>query len=70
MAKIANEALNRLSVEAFKNTEKNPFVVVLDDVRSLHNVGSVFRTCDAFLATSLYLCGITGTPPDREIHKT
>jgi 23S rRNA (guanosine2251-2'-O)-methyltransferase len=70
MAKIANEALNRLSVEAFKNTEKNPFVVVLDDVRSLHNVGSVFRTCDAFLAESLYLCGITGTPPDREIHKT
>jgi 23S rRNA (guanosine2251-2'-O)-methyltransferase len=70
MAKITNEALGRLSVEDFKNTKKNPLALILDDVRSLHNVGSVFRTCDAFLVEKLYLCGITGQPPDREIHKT
>ncbi len=70
MTKISNEALGRLTVEAFKATKKNHFIVLLDDVRSLHNVGSAFRTCDAFLAEKLFLCGITGTPPDREIHKT
>ena len=70
MAKIKNENLGRLTPEAFRTRKKNDFVVVLDDVRSLHNVGSVFRTCDAFLAEKLYLCGITGTPPDREIRKT
>lgn len=62
--------LNRLSVEDFKNVEKNPFVFVLDDIRSLNNVGSVFRTADAFRAQKIYLCGLTGTPPHRDITKT
>jgi tRNA G18 (ribose-2'-O)-methylase SpoU len=70
MAKTLNEDLGRLSLEDFKQTPKNSFIVILDDVRSLHNVGSAFRTCDAFLAEKLLLCGITGTPPDREIRKT
>jgi 23S rRNA (guanosine2251-2'-O)-methyltransferase len=70
MEKLPVSALGRLTVQEFKNTKKYPFVVVLDDVRSLSNVGSVFRTCDVFLAEKLYLCGITGTPPDREIQKT
>ncbi len=62
--------MNRLSVEAFKEAEKLPLIVVLDDVRSLYNVGSVFRTCDAFRIEAVYLCGITATPPHVEIHKT
>lgn len=62
--------LNRLSVEEFKNRHKIPLVVVLDNIRSLNNVGSVFRTSDAFLVQSIYLCGITATPPNAEIHKT
>lgn len=70
MRKISNDELNRISVDTFKNTEKNPFVLLLDDVRSMHNVGSAFRTADAFLAEKIYLCGITGTPPHREINKT
>ena len=70
MTKIPNEALGRLTIEEFKAAKKNNFAIVLDDIRSLHNVGSAFRTCDAFLAGKIYLCGITGTPPDREIHKT
>lgn len=64
------DELNRKSVEEFKKSEKKPFVVVLDNIRSLHNVGSVFRTSDAFMASKIYLCGITGTPPNREITKT
>ncbi len=64
------EELNRLSVDDFKKTPKNPFVLLLDNVRSAHNVGSAFRTADAFLAEKIYLCGITGTPPNREITKT
>jgi len=70
MRKLQNEELNRISVESFKNKKKNPFVLVLDNVRSMHNVGSAFRTADAFLAEKMYLCGITGTPPHREITKT
>jgi 23S rRNA (guanosine2251-2'-O)-methyltransferase len=64
------EELGRLSVHEFKGSEKLPLVVVLDNVRSLHNVGSAFRTCDAFRISTLYLTGITGTPPHREIHKS
>lgn len=62
--------LNRLTPEAFKESEKIPLVVVLDHVRSLHNVGSVFRTSDAFRVEAVYLCGITACPPHAEIHKT
>ena len=62
--------MNRLTVEEFKEEKKTPLVVVLDNVRSLHNVGSVFRTGDAFLVEAVYLCGITSTPPHAEIHKT
>lgn len=62
--------MNRLSVEEFKEAEKLPLTVVLDDVRSLYNVGSVFRTCDAFRVEAIFLCGITATPPHAEIHKT
>ncbi|HEV7230829.1 MAG TPA: RNA methyltransferase [Bacteroidia bacterium] len=70
MRKTSNEELNRLSVSEFKQAGKAPLVIVLDNVRSLHNVGSVFRTADAFRVQALYLCGITGQPPDREIRKT
>ena len=62
--------MNRLTVDEFKAAEKLPLIVVLDDVRSLYNVGSVFRTCDAFRVEAVYLCGITATPPHNEIHKT
>jgi len=70
MRKLRNEELKRLSKEEFTRSEKIPVIVVLDNVRSLHNVGSVFRTADAFRVASIYLCGITATPPHREIHKT
>jgi len=62
--------LNRVSVDDFKKAEKTPLVIVLDNVRSLNNIGSVFRSADAFLVESVYLCGITATPPNAEIHKT
>ena len=68
--KISLDELNRLSVEDFKTAEKYPYVLILDNVRSLNNVGSVFRTADAFRAEKIYLCGITGTPPHRDITKT
>lgn len=68
--KLSNEALNRLSIKEFKNADKQPVVVVLDNVRSLNNVGSVFRTADAFLIEEIMLCGVTGTPPNKEIEKT
>jgi len=64
------DELNRMSVEAFKQTKKTSIVIVLDNLRSLHNVGSFFRTADAFQIEKIYLCGITGTPPNKEIHKT
>jgi 23S rRNA (guanosine2251-2'-O)-methyltransferase len=70
MRKLNIDELDRLTVEAFKATPKKPFVVVLDNLRSMHNVGSAFRTADAYLAEKIYLCGITGQPPHREIHKT
>ena len=70
MKKLLNSELNRLSVEEFRKADKNPVVVVLDNVRSLNNTGSVFRTSDAFLFEKIVLCGITGTPPHREIEKT
>jgi tRNA G18 (ribose-2'-O)-methylase SpoU len=70
MKKLLNEELNRKSVEEFKKAGKNPLMVVLDNVRSLNNIGSIFRTCDAFLTEGLILCGITATPPHREISKT
>ena len=70
MRKLKITELNRLTQEDFKEVEKTPLVVVLDNVRSLHNVGSVFRTADAFLIEKIYLCGITACPPHTEIHKT
>ncbi len=68
--KLAITEMNRLSLEEFKQIEKTPFIVVLDNIRSMHNIGSVFRTADAFCLEMIYLCGITATPPNTEIHKT
>lgn len=62
--------LERVDVDTFKELEKNAFCIVLDNIRSMNNVGSVFRTADAFLAEKIYLCGITATPPHRDIEKT
>lgn len=70
MRKLENSELERKSIEAFKEAEKTPIIIILDDIRSLHNIGSVFRTADAFLIEKIYLCGITATPPNKEIHKT
>ncbi len=70
MRKLLNSELDRKSVAQFRNSEKSPFVLVLDNVRSQSNVGSIFRTADAFLVKAIYLCGITATPPHREIQKT
>lgn len=70
MKKLRTIEIQRLSVDEFKQAEKLPLIVVLDDVRSMHNVGSVFRTGDAFRIEAVYLCGITSTPPNAEIHKT
>ncbi|MCA4776959.1 RNA methyltransferase [Empedobacter stercoris] len=70
MRKLKLDELGRVSTEEYKEIEKNPIVVVLDNVRSMHNVGAVFRTSDAFLIDKIYLCGITATPPHKEIHKT
>lgn len=70
MHKLKITEMNRLNVEEFKQAKKIPLIVVLDDVRSLHNVGSVFRSSDAFRVECIYLCGITATPPQPDIHKT
>jgi tRNA G18 (ribose-2'-O)-methylase SpoU len=70
MRKLLNRELNRKTIEQFRKTEKAPFIIVLDNVRSQSNVGSIFRTADAFLTESIYLCGITSVPPHREIQKT
>jgi tRNA G18 (ribose-2'-O)-methylase SpoU len=68
--KIPNEELDRLSVEEFKSSKKTPVLVILDNIRSLNNIGAVFRTCDAFAIEKIYLCGITAQPPHRDIRKT
>lgn len=68
--KTKNENLERLSVDEFLTSAKQPIIIVLDNVRSLNNVGSVFRTADAFLIEEILLCGVTGTPPNKEIEKT
>ncbi len=70
MRKLKNEELGRKSVDEFKSSEKIPLLIVMDNVRSLNNIGSIFRTADAFLLEGIYLCGITAAPPHREIHKT
>ncbi|HLA56819.1 MAG TPA: RNA methyltransferase [Flavobacterium sp.] len=70
MRKLENSELERKTVEGFKEATKTPIIIVLDDIRSLHNIGSVFRTADAFLVEKIYLCGITAVPPNKEIHKT
>lgn len=70
MRKLNMDELQRKSVEEFRESEKIPIVVILDNIRSMHNVGSVFRTADAFLLEAIYLCGYTPQPPHRDIHKT
>ena len=70
MRKLNVLEMNRISIDEFKKSKKNPLVVVLDNVRSMYNVGSVFRTADAFRIEAIYLCGITSCPPHPEIHKT
>jgi len=70
MRKLKITELNRISVEEFKEAKKLPLIVILDEIRSLHNIGSIFRTSDAFRVESIYLCGITAIPPHAEIHKT
>lgn len=70
MRKLSNSELDRKTVEQYRNSEKVPLVIVLDNVRSQSNVGSIFRTADAFLTEAIYLCGITSCPPHREINKT
>ena len=67
MRKLENSELDRKSIETFKNSKKTPLILVLDDIRSLHNIGSVFRTADAFLIEKIFLCGITATPPNKAI---
>lgn len=68
--KLKNSELGRISAAAYKGKEKTPLIIVLDNIRSLNNIGSVFRTADAFLAKKIYLCGITATPPHKDIQKT
>ena len=68
--KIRNNELDRKSIEEFKTAEKTPIIIILDNIRSLNNIGSVFRTADAFLIKKIYLCGITAKPPHKDIHKT
>jgi len=70
MRKLKNSELDRLSIDDFKTIEKTPIIIILDNIRSLNNIGSVFRTSDAFLVEKIYLCGITAKPPHKDIHKT
>jgi len=70
MRKLKNNELGRISVDEFKSITKTPLIIVLDNIRSLNNIGSVFRTSDAFLIEKIYLCGISATPPNKDIHKT
>ena len=68
--KLKNSELNRINTEEYKSTKKTPLIIILDNIRSLNNIGSVFRTADAFLVKKIYLCGITATPPHKDIQKT
>lgn len=70
MRKLKNSELDRLSVDGFKNAPKTPLIIILDNIRSLNNIGSVFRSSDAFLIQKIYLCGITAKPPHKDIHRT
>ncbi len=70
MRKLENSELDRLDIATFKKAEKSPIIIILDNIRSLNNIGSVFRTADAFLVQKIYLCGITATPPHKDIRKT
>ena len=70
MKKLKNSELNRIDVSTFKSIKKTPLIIILDDIRSLNNIGSIFRTCDAFKIEKIYLCGITAKPPNRKITKT
>ena len=70
MRKLKNSELNRIDISTFKSIKKTPLIIILNDVRSLNNIGSIFRTSDAFLIEKIYLCGITATPPNRKITKT
>ena len=70
MKKLKNSELNRIDVKSFKSIKKTPLIVVLDNIRSLNNIGSIFRTCDAFLVLKIYLCVITAKPPNRKFNKT
>ena len=70
MRKLKNNELKRLNIDEFKNASKTPLIIILDNIRSLNNIGSVFRTSDAFLVKKIYICGITATPPHKDIHKT
>lgn len=70
MRKLRNSELNRISIDQYKKIDKTPLIVVLDNIRSCNNIGSVFRTSDALLIEKIYLCGITATPPNKDIHKT
>lgn len=70
MRKLKNDELNRLTIEEFKKSKKIPIIIILDDIRSLNNIGSIFRTADSFCVEAIYLCGITAVPPHREINKT
>ena len=70
MRKLKNSELNRIDISTFKSIKKTPLIIILDNIRSLNNIGSIFRTSDAFLIEKIYLCGITATPPNRKITKT
>ena len=70
MRKLKNSELNRIDISTFKSIKKTPLIIILDNIRSLNNIGSIFRTCDAFKIEKIYLCGITATPPNRKITKT
>jgi|TARA_B110000914_G_scaffold93679_1_gene82370 23S rRNA (guanosine2251-2'-O)-methyltransferase len=70
MRKLKNSELERIEIDEFKKISKTPLIIILDDIRSLNNIGSVFRTSDAFLIEKIYLCGITACPPNKDIHKT
>ena len=70
MRKLKNSELNRIDISTFKSIKKTPLIIILDDIRSLNNIGSIFRTCDAFKIEKIYLCGITAKPPNRKITKT